>query len=247
MRIDAASAAYHAYSNAVRANTALNKNLEKLASGTRITKASDDAAGLAISERIKSQITGQQVALRNAQDMVSLSQVREGALSELSDCLARSRELAIQASNDTYSAEDKQIISNEMKQLSASMADTIKTTEFNGKNAFEDMDVGAWKISDIGFSNETEAAGTLQNIENAMKAVTEARTKNAAIENNAEATAGALSNALEYSQKANAAITDTDMAKEYIDMTANLLKRDTAMAVIKQSTLDAKNVLSLLK
>ena len=113
-----------------------NKSMEKLSSGSRINRAADDAAGLSISEKMRSQIRGLTQATRNAQDGVSFIQTAEGALNEVSDMLTRMKELSIQVKNGTYSTEDQQNIGSEMKALGNAIADIYVNTKFNSTKVF---------------------------------------------------------------------------------------------------------------
>ena len=113
-----------------------NKSMEKLSSGLRINRAADDAAGLSISEKMRSQIKGLSQGTRNAQDGVSFIQTAEGALTEVSDMLTRMKELSTQVQNGTYSTDDQTNIGLEMKALGKAITDIYTTTEFNGKNVF---------------------------------------------------------------------------------------------------------------
>ncbi len=113
-----------------------NKSMEKLSSGLRINRAADDAAGLSISEKMRSQIKGLTQGTRNAQDGVSFIQTAEGALTEVSDMLTRMKELSTQVQNGTYSTDDQTNIGLEMKALGKAVTDIYTTTEFNGKNVF---------------------------------------------------------------------------------------------------------------
>ncbi len=113
-----------------------NKSMEKLSSGLRINRAADDAAGLSISEKMRSQIKGLTQGTRNAQDGVSFIQTAEGALTEVSDMLTRMKELATQVQNGTYSDDDQTNIGSEMKALGKAITDIYTDTEFNGKKVF---------------------------------------------------------------------------------------------------------------
>jgi len=123
--------------NLNRSQSALKTSLTRLSSGLRINSAKDDAAGLAISERFTSQIRGLTVAARNANDGISLSQVAEGALEEVSSILQRVRELAVQSANATNSASDRQALQLEVGQLTAELNRIAKTTTFNGQNLLD--------------------------------------------------------------------------------------------------------------
>ncbi|TDA65476.1 MAG: flagellin [Clostridia bacterium] len=134
MRINQNIAALNAYRNLSITNNAMNKSLERLSSGLRINRASDDAAGLAISEKMRGQVKGLNQATRNAQDGVSLIQTAEGALNETHSILQRMRELAVQSANDTNTNEDRYQIQKEMDQLASELSRISNTTEFNTKN-----------------------------------------------------------------------------------------------------------------
>jgi flagellin len=116
--------------------TATNKSMEKLSSGSRINRASDDAAGLSISEKMRAQIRGLTQGTRNAEDGVSFIQTAEGALSEVSDMLTRMKELSVQVENGSYSTEDQQNIGAEIKGLGKAIADIYTNTKFNGTAVF---------------------------------------------------------------------------------------------------------------
>ena len=116
------------------ANNAQANSMEKLSSGLRINKASDDAAGLSISEKMRGQIRGLEQGSRNAQDGISMIQTAEGALNETQDILQRMRELAVQASNDTNTTEDREAIQNEANQLAKDVNRIAKDTQFNGQD-----------------------------------------------------------------------------------------------------------------
>lgn len=133
MRIGTNVAAMNTYSNLSAANSSKASSLAKLSSGLRINKAGDDAAGLAISEKMKNQISGLTQATRNAQDGISLIQTAEGGLSETHSILNRMRDLTVQAANDTNSAEDRTAIQTEIDSLNEEVNRISKDTKFNGK------------------------------------------------------------------------------------------------------------------
>ncbi|MGQ9532220.1 MAG: flagellin N-terminal helical domain-containing protein, partial [Desulfotomaculales bacterium] len=131
MRVNQNLMALNAHRNFTQVNSALSKSLERLSSGLRINRAADDAAGLAISEKMRAQIRGLTQASRNAQDGISLIQTAEGALSEIHSMLQRMRELAAQAATDTLTANDRVQIQAEIDQLKAEINRVARTTEFN--------------------------------------------------------------------------------------------------------------------
>lgn len=134
MRINHNIAALNTYRQLNSASTAQSKSMEKLSSGLRINNASDDAAGLSISEKMRGQIRGLEQASRNGQDGISLIQTAEGALNETHAMLQRMRELAVQASNDTNTTEDRTAIQDEANQLAKDINRIAKDTQFNGQD-----------------------------------------------------------------------------------------------------------------
>src|SRR5580765_3584510 len=134
MRIYTNVQSLNAQRNLVTSQSGLNKSLERLSSGLRINRAGDDAAGLAISEKLKSQIMGLGQASRNAQDGISMIQTAEGALDEVHSILQRMRELSVQAANDTLTNTDRGAISSELTSLTSEIDRIAGTTQFNTKN-----------------------------------------------------------------------------------------------------------------
>ena len=150
MQINTNLAANNAYRNLATTQNDLSKSLEKLSSGLRINRAADDAAGLAISEGLKSQVGGLTVASRNAQDAISVIQTAEGSLNEVHSILQRVRDLAVQAGNGSNSAESRAAISTEVRALGAELTRIGESTNFNGIKLLNDSDAAA----------TTPAAGT---------------------------------------------------------------------------------------
>lgn len=146
MRINQNISALNAYRNLTITNNALSKSMEKLSSGLRINRAADDAAGLAISEKMRGQIRGLNQAIRNAQDAISLIQTAEGALNETHAILQRMRELAVQSASDTNTAADRWEIQKEINQLSEELTRIANTTEFNTKNLLGGAFAGTFQI-----------------------------------------------------------------------------------------------------
>jgi flagellin len=146
-----------------------NKSMEKLSSGSRINRAADDAAGLSISEKMRSQIRGLTQATRNAQDGVSFLQTAEGALTEVSDMLVRLKELAVQVMNGTYSEDDKANIGAEMNALGTAIGDIYQNTKFNGISVFGGY---TYDASDGSFDPGTPVTTTIAYGENGGQSVT---------------------------------------------------------------------------
>src|SRR6185503_3845846 len=136
LRIQNNVEAFNTHRQLTATSAAASKSMEKLSSGYRINRAADDAAGLAISEKMRGQIGGLAQAQRNAQDGISLVQTAEGALTEVHSMLQRVRDLTVQYQNDTLATEDKDAIAAEVSQLSQEVGDIVTDTKFNGTAVF---------------------------------------------------------------------------------------------------------------
>lgn len=166
MRINHNIAALNTYRQLSSANTGQSKSMEKLSSGLRINRAGDDAAGLAISEKMRGQIRGLEQASRNSQDGISLIQTAEGALNETHSILQRMRELSVQSSNDTLIKDDRDKIQSEMDELSKEVTRISDTTEFNTQNLLDgtfsgEFHIGANKNQNISLAINGMDAGDL--------------------------------------------------------------------------------------
>ena len=148
MRVAHNISALSAFNSLNTTNNALQKTINALSTGLRINSASDDAAGFAVSEKMRSQISGLDTALRNTQDAVSLLQTAEGALDQTNSMLQRMRELSIQASNDTLTSQDRQYIQLEVDQLMNQIDRIAHTTQFNKKRILDGSSGALWSSSD---------------------------------------------------------------------------------------------------
>lgn len=247
------------------------KSIEKLSSGLRINRAGDDAAGLAISEKMRGQIRGLRQASRNAQDGISLIQTAEGALNESHAILQRMRELAVQASTDTNTDEDREHIQEEVNALVAELDRIAETTEFNTMElldgSFEDkvihigansdqnltISINSMKAEDLGsgvdsldVTTQTAADAAITTIQEALDAVSEERAALGAIQNRLEHTISNLDNAAENLQAAESRIRDVDMAHEMMAFTKNQILQQASTAMLAQANLAPQSVLQLL-
>jgi len=148
-------ASLNARRNLERANNALNISVQRLSSGLRINSAKDDAAGLSISEKLRAHIRSINVAIRNAQDGISLAQTAEGALSEIGNILARMRELAEQASNGSLGTSERSALDNEYQQLLSEIDRISNVTEFNGVKLLNGSQSATGITLQVGFMNTT--------------------------------------------------------------------------------------------
>jgi len=247
----------------------LTKSIEKLSSGQRINRAGDDASGLAVSEKLRSQIRGLRQAERNTEDGISFIQTAEGSLQEVHAILHRVRELAIEASNGIYTDADRSQLQVEVSQLVQEVDRIANTTEFNrfkildgsnsemrfhiGANADQNMAVRvqtmtsrALQIQGIGLATVSQSNKALALVDSAVNAVSKQRANFGAWQNRMEHTAKNLSVAAENLQSAESRIRDVDMAAEMVEYTRLKILSDTGAAMLSQANLRPKSVLRLL-
>jgi len=251
---------------------ALSKSTEKLSSGYKINRAADDAAGLSISEKMRSQIRGLDKASSNASDGISLIQVAEGALNESHSILQRMNELATQAANDTNTSVDRKAIKQEMDQLASELDRISSTTQFNTMNLLDGtfkgmkLQVGAtsgqtitisineMKASKIGLtsdklkvSSNASAGVTMEAIQAAITKVSEQRSNLGAIQNRLEHTINNLDTTSENTSAAESRIRDTDMAEEMVEYSKNNILTQAGQSMLAQANQQTQGVLSLLQ
>ncbi|EZP75131.1 flagellin [Parageobacillus genomosp. 1] len=274
MKINHNIQALNAYRNLAANQFNISKNLEKLSSGLRINRAADDAAGLAISEKMRSQIRGLEMAERNALDAISLIQTAEGALNEVHSILQRMRELAVQASNGTNQNTDRDALDSEFQQLKEEIDRIGKETQFNKMDILAtdqsiDIQLGAnngqiltltWKrqlkdslgedninISTLDIKSVTNAQNAISTLDNAIISVSKSRSKMGAYQNRLEHTINNLKTANENLTSAESRIRDTDMAMEMTEFTKNNILNQAAQAMLAQSNQLPQGILQLLK
>jgi flagellin len=261
LRVNTNVEAFDAHRNLQQTQYALAKSMQKLSSGLRINSAADDAAGLAISEKMTAQINGTDQAQRNAMDGISLVQTAEGAYNEMHSILQRIRELSVQAQNGTLSSSDTAAIDQEVGQLTAELSRISSNTQFNGLAALSGtftLQVGAdqgsgnqisFSLTSISFSNIGSAASAtaLSAIDTAITAVSSARSTLGAIQNRLE---DAVSNLGVYEENISAAqsrIRDVDVAAETVNFTKLQILSQSGTAMLAQANSAPQNVLSLLR
>jgi len=250
---------------------AQSKSAEKLSSGYRINRAGDDAAGLSISEKMRSQIRGLNKASTNAQDGVSLIQTAEGALNEVHSILQRMNEIATQAANDTNTSVDRTALRAEMDQLKTEIDRIKETTQFNTMNLLDgsfskgkNLQVGALsgqritiaitKMSttaigltgDMNVSSFTKAGETMKKVQSALDFVSKQRSKLGAIQNRLEHTIANLNTTAENTQAAESRIRDIDMAAEMVEYSKNNILAQAGQSMLAQANQSTQGVLSIL-
>ncbi|WHZ05398.1 flagellin [Neobacillus sp. YX16] len=267
MRINHNIAALNTHRQLSSASDAQSKSMEKLSSGQRINRAADDAAGLSISEKMRSQIRGLDMATRNAQDGVSFIQTAEGALNEVSDMALRLKELAVQVTNETYSTDDKANIGAEMNALGTAMNEILTETKFNGIDVFgtgaaikygEDASLtvdiaAATKTNFALLKTATDAAAatpggvTVALVEDAITEINTNRATYGAQQNQLEHVIRNQGTTAENLQSAESRIRDVDMAKEMMTQTKNSILAQASQAMLAQSNQMPQGVLQLLR
>ena len=251
-------------------SSSLQKSTEKLSSGYKINRAGDDAAGLSISEKMRSQIRGLNKASSNAQDGISLIQVAEGALNETHSILQRMNELATQAANDTNTSVDRTAIKNEMDQLTSEINRIQSTTQFNTMNLLDgsfsskNLQVGALSgqtikisvtkmsasnigVSGLSVSSNVKAGEAMSKIQLAIQSVSSQRSKLGAVQNRLEHTINNLNTTSENTSAAESRIRDTDMASEMVEYSKNNILQQAGQSMLAQANQANQGVLSLLQ
>lgn len=251
------------------------KSTEKLSSGYKINRAADDAAGLSISEKMRSQIRGLNKASSNAQDGVSLVQTAEGALNETHSILQRMNELATQAANGTNTSVDRSAIRAELDQLTSEINRIQSTTQFNTMNLLDGtfsgtakqmkLQVGALSGQSINFSianmcatkiglktnlsvsTFTKAGSYMKAVQDAIEVVSKQRSAMGAIQNRLEHTIANLDTTSENTQSAESRIRDTDMASEMVTYSKNNILGQAGQSMLAQANQSTQGVLSLLQ
>ena len=263
-------AANNAYRNLSMNSTSSQKNLEKLSSGYRINRSADDAAGLAISEQMRSKINGLDQATQNAQDGIGLIQTAEGALTETHNMLQRLVTLSTQAANGTYNTTARTSITEEVQQLKQEITRIAETTDYNGikplavsstsvvlqvgPTSGEVLSVAVSRltasnlgVSDISVLSVSAANAAITKLNDAINTVSKHRAKLGAAQNRLEHTINNLKVTSENMTAAESRIRDTDMAKEIASFTKNNILNQAAQSMLAQANQQPQGVLSLLR
>ena len=245
------------------------KSTEKLSSGYRINRAGDDAAGLTISEKMRSQIRGLNKASANAEDGISLIQTAEGALNEAHSILQRMNELATQAANDTNTSSDRTAVQKEIDALSTEISRIASTTQFNtmnlldGKFSNKKLQVGALEgqkisikistmnakalgVASLKMESFTKAGSAMTLIQKAISKVSTQRSALGALQNRLEHTVANLDTTSENTSAAESRIRDVDMAKEMVEYSKNNILAQAGQSMLAQANQSTQGVLSLL-
>ncbi len=276
MRINTNTAAINAQRNLYNTEMKLNKSLERLSSGLRVNRAGDDAAGLAISENLKSDIRALEQSSRNAADGISVIQTAEGALDEVNGILIRMRELSQQAANETLGASERGYLNTEFQALSSEITRISDTTQFNGTFLLNASVTGTLDIQ-VGLGNgaadrigvtltgdrdatglginasvltgadNTTALASIATVEAAISTISSARADLGAVQNRLESTIRSIGNTIENLSAANSRIRDVDIAAETSNMTSAQILQQAGVAVLSQANMTPQTALMLLQ
>jgi flagellin len=263
----------NAQRNLSTSQSALSTSIQRLSSGLRVNSAKDDAAGLAIAERMNAQVKGMNVAIRNANDAISLSQTAEGALGKVGDALQRMRELAVQASNATNGTSDQANLDAEYQQLSSEVTRVLTGTKFNGTDllstaatltfqvgannvATDQIDVattdltggtGVTAVTGGDLTSSANALAAMDDLDAAIDEITTARSTYGAAQNRFESVVGNLQIASENQAASRGRIIDADFAAETAALTRGQILQQAGTAMLAQANSAPNNVLSLLR
>ena len=275
LRINTNVSSLNAQRNLGQTRGAQQKVLEQLSSGNRINRAGDDAAGLAISENLKAQIRGLSQAERNAQDGVSLVQIAEGGLSEISNILIRLRELSVQAASDTIGPTERKFLNVEFEQLLSEIDRLANSTEFNrvpllnGTGSVFDIQIGTRNdplsdrltfdastadvnVASLGLnlasvSDKISAQNSLTAIDQAIQSVSGIRADFGALQNRLQSTINNLQVSVENLSAANSRVRDTDIAKATAELTKNNILMQAGTSVLAQANQSTTSALTLIQ
>ncbi|MCY3000711.1 MAG: flagellin [Planctomycetota bacterium] len=270
LRVNTNIASMNAQRNLSSVSVRLQGNFKRLSSGLRISTAADDAAGLGISERMRSQIRSYGAAQRNAQDGISLVQTAEGALNEVNSILNRMRELSIQSSNGTLSTADRATLDTEYQELINEIGRISSTSTFNGVQlidgtttaldiqaginsaevitiSLQDSTATALGLTGLDVSTVASAAATLTVLDQAVSIVTTARGALGSAQNRLQSAISSIANASENLAAAESRIRDVDIATETADLTRNSIMQQAAVSMLAQANVQPQLALSLLQ
>ncbi len=249
----------------------LATSMQRLSSGMRVNSAKDDAAGLAIADRMQTQVRGMNVAMRNANDGISMAQTAEGAIGKVGDMLQRMRELAVQSANATNGFDDRANLDAEFTQLGAEIDRTLNNTRFNGVNILATStaqvfqigansgDVVSVSITDLstastissaiggGVDSVTNASAAMVNIDAALKTINTERANYGAVQNRFEAIISTLQVSAENQSAARGRIMDADFAVETANLSRAQILQQAGTAMVAQANQIPQGVLALLK
>ncbi len=272
LSINTNSVSLNAQRNLGMSQSSLSTSMQRLSSGLRVNSAKDDAAGLAIADRMSSQVRGNTVAIRNSNDAISLAQTAEGAIGKVGDMLQRMRELAVQSANATNSSDDRANLDAEFQQLGAEVGRTLSNTRFNGleilagdsgpqvfqigANSTDQVTVTTTNLSTDGtitavtggaITDATLAGTAMDDIDEALKTINAERATYGAVQNRFEAIISTLQVATENESAARGRIMDADFATETANLSRSQILQQAGTAMVAQANQLPQMVLSLIR
>ncbi|QJB68015.1 flagellin [Parasphingorhabdus halotolerans] len=253
-----------------QAEMGLAKSIERLSTGRRVNSAADDAAGNSIATRMTSEVRGLNMAIRNANDGISLAQTAEGGMNEITSMLQRMRELSVQSANGTLAAGDRTNLQTEVTALIAQIGDVATRTDFNGvalldgtnatiniqtgSNASEtvslamtDVDAAALGVAAIDITTEAGAATALGLLDTALDTVTSAQASLGASQNRLQTTVSNLSDRVANITESRSRIMDVDFSAETTELAKNQILSQASTAMLSQANQSQQSVLSLIR
>lgn len=274
LRVATNVSSINAQNSLANSQRAIEKSFAQLSSGSRITKAADDSAGLAISEGFKMQIRGYRQAARNSQDGLSLLQVAEGGMNEISNILNRLRELGVQSASDTVSDKERGFLTKEVTQLTSELERISSTTRFGSKNLIDgtggkfdfqvdinnvaqndriSFDAGELNatatslgVEGLDFASKEGAQTALSTLDEAQTRLSGFRANLGAIQNRLISTNSNLGVQIENLSAANSRVRDTDIAESTAELTRNSILLNSSTAILQQANTQPNLALKLL-
>lgn len=272
LSINTNAVSLNAQRNLASSQASLSTSMARLSSGLRVNSAKDDAAGLAIASRMEAQTRGQTVAIRNANDAISLAQTAEGAIGKVSDMLQRMRELAVQSANVTNTTADRLNLDAEFQQLNSEISRTVSSTRFNGlavigsgagtqafqvgENSTDQINVITRDLSANGavtavqanaITTASAASTAMANIDTALSTVNAERATYGAVQNRFENVISTLQISVQNTSSARGRIVDADFATETANLSRAQILQQAGTAMVAQANQMPQQVLSLLR
>ncbi len=272
LRINTNMASINAQRQLAKQESRSLNSMKSLASGSRINSASDDAAGLAISENLKAQNRGNRMAKRNAEDAISFIQVGEGSLNEINNIMVRLRELSVQSASDTVGDTEREFIDQEKEQLLEEVDRIAESTKFGDKhllngsldelefqvgvdgsessviryNSQADATTGSLSIGGIDLSDKSNARDSLETLDEAIDQIGNMRANFGALQNRLDSTIANLDTSYESASAANSRIRDADIAAESAEFTSAQILQQASIGMLAQANQSKAAALSLI-
>ncbi len=272
LSINTNAVSLNAQRNLAMSQSSLSTSMQRLSSGLRVNSAKDDAAGLAIADRMNAQVRGNSVGIRNANDAISLAQTAEGAIGKVGDMLQRMRELAVQSANATNGTADRANLDEEFQQLGLEIGRTLTSTRFNGLSIIggdagaQQFQVGAnagdtvtvttqnlatngdiTAVTSGGITSAGDATTALGNIDTALATVNSERALYGAVQNRFDAIISTLQVSTENEAAARGRIMDADFATETANLSRSQILQQAGTAMVAQANQLPQMVLSLIR